>query len=353
MRLRQLAACACLYASMASCSYASLNFGPDFDGLYTGASIGTPDGLPSPAGGLTLLAGNPNTLLIGGRANMADGAIYSVPLIRDAGGHITGFAGPATFFASAPQIDGGLAYGPDGVLFYTRFNVHTLAQIKPGSDAADRQDIISGFGQLYSDSVGSIAFVPEGFAGAGELKAVTFQNGSFGTIPLTHDGSGTYEPGTGTFETSLTGGPEGIAYVKGTNPGFGVDSLLVAEYTSGKVGAYDLDEHGNPIADSRRDFITGLTSVEGAFVDPLTGDFLFSTFYAGSEVYVVRGFSAPGVVPEANSIVVWLTLSIIGVTWLVRSKRAHRKVAAARRTAGSCRSNSTSTCNCSTGAAGN
>jgi hypothetical protein len=247
---------------------------------------------------LTLLAGDSNTLLIGGGANAASGAIYAVPLTRGDGGHITGFAGPAIMYASAPHIDGGLAYGPDSVLFYTRFNVHTLAQIKPGSTAQDRQDVIAGFGTLYSDSVGSIAFVPNGFAGAGQLKAVTFQKGSFGTIPLSPDGNGAYTPGLGALEATLSGGPEGIAYVRGTNPGFGVDSLLVAEYTSGKVGAYELDGDGNPIPGTKRDFITNLTSAEGAFIDPVTGDFLFSTFYAGSEVHVVRGFLPPGVVQK-------------------------------------------------------
>lgn len=299
---------------------ASLAFGPDFAGNYVASSLGSPAGLPAPAGGLTLLAGDPNTLLIGGGANSASGAIYAVPLSRGAGGHITGFAGPATLFASAPQIDGGLAYGPGGVLFYTRFNVHTLAQIEPGSTSQDRQDIIAGFGELYADSVGSIAFVPDGFAGAGQLKAVTFQKGSFGTIPLSPDGNGTYAPGTGTHDATLSGGPEGIAYVKGTNPGFGVDSLLVAEYTSGKVGAYELDANGNPIPSTRRDFITDLISVEGAFVDPMTGDFLFSTFHAGSEVHVVRGFSPPGVVPEATSFIIWSALAMAGVA--CRSPRA-------------------------------
>ena len=44
-------------------------------------------------------------------------------------------------------------------------------------------------------------------------------------------------------------------------------------------------------------FITGLSGAEGAFIDPLTGDFLFSTF-GGNRVILVTGFavSEPGTV---------------------------------------------------------
>jgi hypothetical protein len=40
-------------------------------------------------------------------------------------------------------------------------------------------------------------------------------------------------------------------------------------------------------------FISGLTGAEGAVIDPLTGDFLFSTFGAANHVIVVRGFAPP------------------------------------------------------------
>ena len=39
--------------------------------------------------------------------------------------------------------------------------------------------------------------------------------------------------------------------------------------------------------------ITGLDGAEGALLDPVTGDFLFSTFGGGSRVVAVRGFRAP------------------------------------------------------------
>lgn len=294
-------------AFSAANSHASIAFGPGF-GTYTSSNLGTPSGLTAPAGGLTLLAGDPNTLLIGGAANTLSGVIYSIGLTRDSGGHITSFSGSTSVYASAPFIDGGLSYGPGDVLLFTRYNQHELGQIKPGSNAPDRVDSITGFG-APGNSVGSMAFVPNGFgSAAGQLKISTYQQGNFGTLSLTPDGNGTFGLGVAALNAILTGGPEGIAYVAAGSPGFVDNSLLVAEYNTGTIAAYDVDANANPILSTRREFITGLIGAEGAFVDPLTGDFLFSTFFAGSEVFVVRGFEPPPQVPEAASLLIWLGL---------------------------------------------
>ncbi|RIK75841.1 MAG: hypothetical protein DCC67_14765 [Planctomycetota bacterium] len=284
-------------------------YGPAFAGSYTDISLGGPVGVPGPLGGLTLLAGDPNTLLIGGDANNAFGAIYSVGLVRGAGGHITGFAGPASLYATAPNIDGGLAYGPGGVLLYTAYPTHEIGQIKPGSVAPDRVDGVTGIGS----SVGALTFVPAGFSGAGQLKVVSFSSGEFGTATFAPDGSGTFDIDPVIPVTTIVGGPEGIAYVAAGNPGFAVDSMLVAEWSIGRVAAYEIDGNGDPIAATRRDFITNLSGAEGAFIDPITGDFLFSTFGGGDQVIVVQGFRAPpGAVPEAASLLVWAGLGVCG-----------------------------------------
>src|SRR5207248_2883202 len=112
-----------------------------------------------------------------------------------------------------------------------------------------------------------------------------------------------------TQETQLGGGPEGFVYIKDTNPDFAVDSMLVSEFSAGNVAAYVLDADGNPIVGTRTDFITGLEGAEGAAIDPLTGDFLFSTF--GEDVdhlIVVQGFvPPPPPVPEPASLLLVLT----------------------------------------------
>jgi hypothetical protein len=51
---------------------------------------------------------------------------------------------------------------------------------------------------------------------------------------------------------------------------------LLSEFSAGEIGAYDIDANRDPILATRRDFLTGLTGAEGAVIDPLTGDFLFS-----------------------------------------------------------------------------
>src|SRR5664279_339996 len=137
----------CLLFSQAS--FAG-NIAPYYAGNYTYTSLGSATGVPTLYGGLTLLAGNNNELLVGGGANGANGAIYEIGVTRGTAGHITGFTGSATLFSTAPYIDGGLTYGPGGVLFYTGYPNNTIGQIKPGSTSPDRIDIVTGIGVASS-----------------------------------------------------------------------------------------------------------------------------------------------------------------------------------------------------------
>src|SRR5262245_64241794 len=93
--------------------------GPHFANDYSLLDLCDVPGVPENYGGLTFRLDDNNTLLLGGLAWTPGAKIYSVPLKRDATGHISGFAGTATVFANANGsmggIDSGLAYGPDGV----------------------------------------------------------------------------------------------------------------------------------------------------------------------------------------------------------------------------------------------
>ncbi|MGH9184931.1 MAG: Ig-like domain-containing protein, partial [Acidimicrobiales bacterium] len=113
-----------------------------------------------------------------------------------------------------------------------------------------------------------------------------------GVVP---DGNGTFDvvgvtpvPGS-----QLPGGPEGFIYVPIGSPQFPRPSILVADFSDGSVSAYEVDADGDPVVSSRQAFITGLEGAEGAFIDPVTGDFLFSTFGGGDRVVAVRGFEPP------------------------------------------------------------
>lgn len=281
--------------------------GADFVADYNFTDLGTPGGVPGPLGGLTFL--DNDTLLIGGAANGGAGVIRAIDVTRGGGDHITGYAGASVGYATAPNIDGGLAFGPGGVLFYTGYNNNILGQIKPGSVTPDKIIDLTPLGVVAS--VGTLTFVPSGFPGAGQMKMASYGGGQWYEITLTPDGVGTYDVTDAIQRATPGGGPEGIVYVQDGNPGFAVDSVLISEYGPGTVGAYEIDANGDPIGGTRREFMSGLSGAEGGVIDPLTGDFLFSTFGGGDRVVVVQGFDAPPP-PPTNDVPEPATLLLLG-----------------------------------------
>jgi len=290
--VRVLALTILLAAALAPAASAQV-LAPPFDGTYSLSDIGTPAGVPSQLGGLTLKQGTTDRLLIGGGANGADGALYEIGVIRDGGGHITGFSGTAVRVADAAFNDGGVTYGPGGVLFLARWPSNQLGQTKPGSAITDK---IIDLGPLgVASSLASVLFVPPGQPGAGSLKMASYSGGQWYDAAVAPDGAGTYNvtnvtpiPGS-----TLPGGPEGFVYVNVGSPQFTGPSMLVSEYQADSVAAYSVNANGDPVIASRRTFISGLDGAEGAFFDPVTGDFLFSTFGGGSRVIVISGFARP------------------------------------------------------------
>jgi len=271
---------------------------PFYAGDYTYSDLGSVPGVPANYGGLTLKAGDPNKLLIGGAANGAAGQIFEVDVVRDGLGHITGFSGTATVYADAPYNDGGITYGPGGVLFASRWPVNELAQYLPGSTTPDKIVDMAALGVAGAHS--ALMFAPAGRSYSGRLKVSSWSGGQFYDATYAADGFGTYDITSVTQTATLVGGPEGYVYVPLGSTLFG-DSLLVSEYSAGIVSSYDVDSNGDPIISSRKEFMTGLSGAEGAFIDPQTGDFLFSTFGGGNRVIVVSGFAS---VPEPASMAV-------------------------------------------------
>jgi len=273
---------------------------PPFDQAYSLTNLGSIGDVPTPYGGLTIKFGDPMTLLIGGAANGASGALYAVPLIRDAQGHITGFAGPGVYFASAEYNDGGVCYGPGNVLFCARWPVNGLGQYRLGSAAPDRVDDLAIRG--VEGALASINFPPPGFPGGGLMKLCAWSGGQWSSASISPDGNGTFNIDSLTIipDSRLPGGPEGFTYPAPGSPGFSNFSMLVSEYSAGQVTVFDLDSNGDPIVSSRRVFITGLIGAEGANIDPVTGDYLFSTFGGGNQVVVVTGFARP-CAPDFNA----------------------------------------------------
>ena len=291
-----------------------------FAGAYTATSLGSVPGLPPLYGGLTFL--DNNTILIGGAANGAAGNLRTIGVTRGAGNHVTGFTGSAVPFGTVGIYnDGGVTFGPGGVLFTSQWPVNRLGQTKPGSTVEDKVIDLAPLGVQGSHA--AINFVPVGFGGSGQMKLVSWSGGAFYTATYAADGSGTYDITSIVQEDldlvaigiqALPGGPEGFVYIAAGNAGFANDSMLVSDYSSGRVSAYDVDANGNPLVATRRDFLTGLSGAEGAAIDPVTGDFLFSTFGGGNQVVVVQGFLAPD--PDPNSVPEPGTLFLAGAALL-------------------------------------
>jgi hypothetical protein len=282
---------------------------PSFSNIYSLVNLGSVQRLPPAYGGLTFMPNNPNILLIGGSADTPESAIYSVRVKRNQGKHITGFLGVASFFSKAPGIgkggiDAGLTSSPKGdVLFYTTYDDNSIGQIKLGSTRPDKQTDLTSL--IISPSVGALTFVPEGFPGASRLKITSYTDNLFYDTTVTQNRWGTYDIVPPFKSTQLSGGIDSFVYIKAGNPGFSRDSLLMTEYDTAKVSIYAIDANGDPLADTRQDFISGityhspaaLTGTIGTTVDPVTGDVLFSTFFeddpAKSKIFAVRGFRKP------------------------------------------------------------
>ena len=278
---------------------------PPFDVDYTCVGLGSVPGVPTSYGGLTLKFDDPNTLLIGGNANTSDGRIYQIAVIRDKDMHITGFSGEATLYPTPDStigqfVDGGVVFGPADVLFVARYPVNQIEQSLPGSSAPDKVIDLDQLG--VESSVGSLGFVPPGFPGAGSMKILSYNGGGWYHAEYSPDGNGTFNITSAELRADIGGGPEGIAFVPPSAPVFPPNSTLISQYDAGNVVTAPLDSNGDPIIANMLDFIEELSGVEGAFIDPVTGDFLFSTFGGTNQVVRVSGFPPPPPTPTPTPV---------------------------------------------------
>lgn len=262
---------------------------PAYASNYSVLSLGTPSGVPAQLGGINFL--DNDTLLIGGNANVGSGAIYQIDITRDIDGNIIGYAGAATLYATAPNIDGGLWYMPNGTLAFTTFSNNSIGQILPGGSTPASITSLTALGVASSTGTGTI--IPAGFNGAGKLIVGSYSTSNWYDVAFTANPDGTYAIGTATQVVNTGGGPEGIVYVPVLSPQFDTQSVLISEFAAGRVSAYQIDANGFPIPATRQDFITGLNGAEGGVLDPVTGQFLFSTFGGGNQIIVTRGFAVP------------------------------------------------------------
>jgi hypothetical protein len=257
---------------------------PPFNAIYQIATIGPIAGIVS-YGGTAFSPNNPNVLLI---APYTQAGIFSVPLTRNSQGFITA-VGSATQIATLGGTDGGLAIDPTGVMFATWFGPNNLSQVAPGGTTAARVDGLTVLG--VSSSVGTCAFVPAGLPGAGRFKVASWSAAQVYDLPLTPDGNGTFAPGTAGAGAAVTTGPEGMVYMPTNAPLLG-GQLLLIEWGSGTIGAYQIDAIGDPVPGSRQAVAGGFSFPGGGAIDPVTGDMVF--LQGTGELLAIRNAAACG-----------------------------------------------------------
>jgi hypothetical protein len=258
---------------------------PPFDTTYQIVNLGTIPGTGS-YGGTAFLPTNPNVLMV---SIYPTTDIRAVPLVRNTQGFIIG-TGAATPVITVGGTDGGLAYGPNNVLFATWYGPNRLSQIEFGSTSTDRVDDLTPIG-ISSASVGACTFVPPGLPGAGRLKICTWSSSAFHDVPLTPDGNGTFALGTAGAPVTLAGGVEGIVYAPAGAPLFG-GQLLACEWSPGNIATYQVDAIGNPLPATRQVVVGGAYGLGGGAVDPITGELLF--LGGQGELLILRNGAACG-----------------------------------------------------------
>ena len=276
------------------CAQYNIQLAAPYDQNYECFVLGEVPGVPFEWGGINLDPGDENRLLIGGDANESIGKFYSIGIARDGLCHIRGFDGsPTTLYSDGGYNDGGIVFHPDtDVMLYARWPVNELGQIVPGNALTTDKIIgLDAFG--VANSHAALNFVPPSFANEGALKLVSWPGGEWYEVELAPDNMGTYDVLGVTPVTTIPGGPEGFVYIPDTNDDFDVDSILVADWSENQISAYEIDGQGDPIVNTRALFVDGFDGAEGAFVDPLSGDFVFATWSGVNLMIAIQGFLPP------------------------------------------------------------
>ncbi len=270
----------------------------DFAELYTVYDLGPIPGLEEQAllGGSAVRFDDPNRLLIAADASEASGSIYEIGLQRGPCGNIIGWSGTAVQFAKAPHVDANLVYGTGGVLLFTVWPNNQIAQILPGQPEMLDQTSMGPLGvdqNDVDDGVSGLGFVPPGLAGAGGLRTLSWEGSAWYRVDYQFDGQ-LYKFTAATPAVTLETGGASFVYAPAGSPGFEGQHVLIGEYSNDAVAAYAVDEQGDPIIETRVDFLSLFVAPSGAHIEPVKGDLLLSTWGKASDrVYVVQGFAPP------------------------------------------------------------
>jgi hypothetical protein len=291
---------------------AEATIAPEFAPAYTAYVLGAVPGVPTPLGGCVIRQADPDTLWIAGASEQANGGLYTIRLRRDACRHIIGFDGSAMKVADTPYIDANILEGPNDTLIYTQWPENKVSTIKVGANAPDVTVDLAPLGlSTVSESPGGIGFVPPPLTAKGQLRTVTWPGGQWWHLQYAvNAGTWSFPSATQAAAASspLTGNPGGFAYVPAGSPLFPLQSLIVAEWStagtaSDRVAVYEVDQNGNPLKSTRKEFFSAFPRPWGAYFEPVTGDYLFLTWNGlgqNDRIYLVQGFDKPPPPPMIN-----------------------------------------------------
>ncbi len=247
---------------------------PPFNQHYSWRSVGRIHPAHPTYGGITLHHSNPDVLLFAPFGTMA---IWAVPLSRDSAGHIVGLGSP-TFHASAgDRLDGGLAYSPTNVLFHTTNPSNTVGQMWPGFTFTNRVEYLGSLSGNTFASVGTCAFVPPGYPGAGQFKVLSWSTADWRSVNLRLEANGLYRFLSLSAARHIGGGPEGIVYPPPGSPAWPDSSrVLIADLANSQIRALPIDGNGDPLLAGAGVMMINVAGVGGGTVDSVTGDLLFT-----------------------------------------------------------------------------
>ncbi len=161
---------------------------PAFAGSYTTYELGPVPGIPADArlGGCVIAYDDPNSLLIAGYSEAANGQLYRIGVERGNCDHIVAFTGDAVSVANTPYIDANLIYVKSGLLFYSEWPVNQLSQLLPGAAAPARTTALAVLG--VANSIGGIGFVPPGYVDEGGMRLLSWAGGEWAHLDRQPDG---------------------------------------------------------------------------------------------------------------------------------------------------------------------
>ncbi len=271
----------------------------EFAPVYHAYDLGPVPGVPDPLGGAVIAAADEDTLLIAGGSESPSGAIYAIGVERNDCGNIVRFVGTAQLVATTPYVDANLVHVSSQLTVYSEWPQFTLSQLPAGATAPARQTDLRtlGMDDTGDSGPGGLGFVPPGLGAAGQLRLVTWPAGRWYQVDTAPDGA-LLSVDALTQTATLPNEPGGFAYVPAGSPGFEAQSLIVAEWRSDqaldRVAVYEVDDDGDPVVATRREFFTRFPRPWGAYFEPVTGDYFFLSWGTGEDhVYVVQGFEPP------------------------------------------------------------